>query len=175
MFGFGKKESKPKKYPTYEILHHFEGLAQLGWAESCTVDILLNEKELKFSWKKKEVILPFNQLESVQLLTWRKTRVRPANSAGRALVGGLVGGDTGFMLGALSAQNEMVTKDVTIRPAIKICYFPYGEHRNTQHIILGPSGASAEKSVRLFAEAICYYAGIDGPEIIPDKPERTYL
>ena len=111
MFGFGKSEPKERSKYYHQVSSttaHIEGLPEWRYGEATSIWVLEKDKVLEIKGEKKKVVLlPFAQIEKVRIITWRKLRSRPASVTGRALVGGAIGGDTGFLLGALSAQNDV--------------------------------------------------------------------
>lgn len=170
MFGFKKKEPK-EKISTYSVASHLEGLSEWQYQEVTTLTALKLDKVLEIEGrKKKKVYLPFDQIEKVRIITWRKFISRPADAMGRALVGGLIGGDTGFLLGALSAQNEVVGKTVTLRNCLEIVYHPKDNPRITQSLVFKDDNAQQTAE---FSRYLCQFAHLPPPEIVGDEP--TYL
>ena len=177
MFGFGNK--KPKERSKYyhqvgAVTEHLEGLSEWRYGETTTIWVLEKDRVLEIEGRKqKKVLLPFTQIEKVRIVTWRKLRSRPASVAGRALVGGAIGGDAGFLLGALSAQNEVVTKTVARPNCIEIIYHPRDNFRITQSLVFEPVESDKKFYAEKFATDMCRVIGLPSPEIVGDEP--TYL
>jgi len=175
MFGLGKKEPKERSKYYHQVgalLGHIEGLDKWIYQESTTIWVLKQDKVLEIvGRKKKTVFLPFSQIDRVRIITWRKLRSRPADAAGRALVGGVLGGNTGFLLGALSAQNEVVTKTVSLPNCIEIIYHPKDNFRITQSLVFEPVESNKKFYAEKFARDMCQVVGLLPPEIVGDEPK----
>lgn len=168
MFGYEKKPPK-ERIKASAVVYHIEGLLEWRYHEVTTIQALKLDNLLSIEGeKKKKVLLPFSQIEKVRIITWRKLRSRPASVAGRALVGGALGGDTGFLLGALSAQNDVVTKTVTLRNCLEIVYHPKDNPRLTQSLIFYDDDA---RYITEFTKFLCQFAHLPPPEIVGDEPQ----
>lgn len=177
MFGFGKSEPKERSKYYHQVSSttaHIEGLPEWRYGEATSIWVLEKDKVLEIKGEKKKVVLlPFAQIEKVRIITWRKLRSRPASVTGRALVGGAIGGDTGFLLGALSAQNDVVTKTVSRPNCIEIVYHPKDNPRMTQSLVFEPVESNKKFYAKKFATDMCRVIGLPAPEIVGDEP--TYL
>lgn len=177
MFTFGKRESKERsKY--YHQVHattgHIEGLLEWGFDETASLWVLKQDKVLEIQGRQKKVVLlPFEQIEAVRVITWRKLRSRPADVVGRALVGGAIGGDAGFLLGAISAQNDTVTKNVVLPNCIEIIYHPRGDANTSKSLVFEPVESNKKFYAQKFATEMCQVVGLQPPEFVEDSP--TYL
>lgn len=175
MFGFGKSEPKQRSKYYHQVgavTEHLEGLSEWRYGETTTIWVLEKDRVLEIQGEKKKVVLlPFAQIEKVRIITWRKLRSRPADAMGRALVGGLIGGDTGFLLGALSAQNDVVTKTVSRPNCIEIVYHPQGTPRITQSLVFEPVESNKKFYAEKFATDMCRVVGLPAPEIAGDEPK----
>lgn len=175
MFGFGKSEPKQRSKYYHQVsatTEYIEGLPEWEYGETTSVWVLEQDKVLEIKGEKKKVVLlPFAQIEKVRIITWRKLRSRPASVVGRALVGGAIGGDTGFLLGALSAQNDVVTRTVSRPNCIEIVYHPQGTPRMTQSLVFEPVESNKKFYAEKFATDMCRVVGLPAPEIVGDEPK----
>lgn len=177
MFGFGEKTSKAQsKY--YHQVHattgHIEGLSEWNFDETASIWVLKQDQVLEIKGRQKKVVLlPFDQIKAVRIITWRKLRSRPADAVGRALVGGAIGGDAGFLLGAISAQNSVVTKNVVLPNCVEIVYHPKGDFRTIKSLVFEPVESNKKFYAEKFATEMCQVVGLPPPEIVGDEP--TYL
>lgn len=175
MFGFGKSESKQRSkyyHQVHATTEHIEGLSEWRYGETTSIWVLAQDKILEIKGEKgKVVLLPFAQIKKARVITWRKLRSRPASAAGRALVGGAIGGDTGFLLGALSAQNDVVTRTVSRPNCIEIVYHPKETPRITQSLIFEPVESNKKFYAEKFATDMCRVVGLPAPEIVGDEPK----
>lgn len=151
---------------------HLEGLPEWRYGETTSIWVLKQERVLEIKGEKKKVILlPFDQIEKVRIITWRKLRSRPADAVGRALVGSVIGGTSGMLLGALSAQNDVVTKTVSRPNCIEIIYHPKGNFRITQSLVFEPVESNKKYYAEKFATDMCRVIGLSPPEIAGDEPK----
>lgn len=127
---FGKKKEKQEKM----IMYHYEGIP--SYRTNCPCNMYLDEEnqclrfELFASKELNPVQLPLNKITKAGLV--HVTEIEQQSKVGRAIVGGLLFGNTGAIIGALSAGEKKKIKSIYI-----INYITDGE---TKSISLGEKG-----------------------------------
>lgn len=115
-----------------------------------------------------ERILPFDQIEGVDFVTWEKTFRRARSPFSEGLAGGVIGGDTMAVISAMDAVGRTRIEEVKVDFAVQIRYHPKGDLRVVKRIVVNPHTKGFGKN---WANTLCGYVGLPEPRFI--EPERT--
>lgn len=164
---FDKKKRTPK-YLAAIYIEHMEGIASLPYNEGIALRIRPDAPHIEMEYKKKkekvEMLLPFSQIVSVNIINWEKTFIKALNPLSEGIIGGLIGGDTMAVVSAIDAKGRMQAERVKKENAIKIQYHPKGDPGTISRLVFWDSADfAAKKDTVRFAEALCRSAGLPGP------------
>ena len=151
------------------FLNHLEGVDGVPYKDGISVRVQTEVKCLQLEHNKNEILLPFNQIVSVNIITWEKTIVKALNPMAEGIVGGLIGGHTMAVVSAIDAKGRTRSEKVKVENALEIRYHPNGVHQTIKGITFGE--VASKVMIVQFAKTLCKYANLPGPNFVEPKPQ----
>lgn len=156
------------------FLHHLEGINGIPYKDGISVRVQSKKECLQLEHNKNEILLPFKQIEQVNIITWEKTITKDLNPLAEGIVGGLIGGDAMAVVSAIDAKGRTRSEKVKVEGALEIQYYPAGEYQTVKCLVFGE--VASQEMILQFAKTLCHYANLPGPNFITPQPKGpTYL
>lgn len=154
---------------------HLEGVDGYQYNDYLGIRIKRNEGYVRIEdLQEKQILLPFNQIVSVNFVTWEKTITKALNPIAEGIVGGLIGGDAMAVVSAIDAKGRTRSEKVKVKEAVEIKFHPRGDSQAIKSLLF--RSHLTRNDTMKWARTLSKYANLPTPQYITPKPKGpTYL